>query len=71
MTRLDLFRDDDEPNLFAFLLFRMMRSQHYTPDEIVCAAVYLANEMVNDLIDCTKELLKYTLCVAFGEPIGD
>ena len=48
---VDLFADDDQPNILATVLFRKLRSKHHTPDDTIFGAVYLANEAEDELSD--------------------
>ncbi len=59
ITMLDQFQPEDEPNPLATMLFRKLRAEHYTPDDIIFGKVFLANETDDELIDFTKEDFAY------------
>ena len=64
MTMLDTFDCEEDPcgdelNVLATTIYRRMRSENYTPDDIIYGAVYIGNENANEVIDFTKEDLTY------------
>ena len=60
MIMLDTFDyEEDDMNVLATTIYRRMRSENYTPDDIIYGAVYIGNENANGVIDFTKEDLTY------------
>ena len=60
MTMLDTFDyEEDDMNVLATTIYRRMRSDSYTQDDIIYGAVYIGNENANEVIDFTKEDLTY------------
>ena len=49
----------DEFNVLATTIYRRMRSENYTPDNMIYGTVYIGNENANKVIDFTKEDLTY------------
>ena len=73
MTMLDTFnREEDDPcgdelNVLATTIYRRMRSENYTPDDIIYGTVYIGNETATEIIDFTKEDLAY-ICKQVFKP---
>ena len=64
MTMLDSFDCEDDPcgdevNVLATTIYRNMRSENYTPDDINYGTVYIGNETADEVIDFTTEDLTY------------
>ena len=64
MTMLDTFNREEDPcgdelNVLATTIYRRMRSENYTPDDMIYGTVYISNETINEIIDFTKEDLTY------------
>ena len=60
MTMLDTFDyEEDDMNVLATTIYRRMRSENYTPDDIIYGAVYIGNENANNVIDFTKKDLTH------------
>ena len=64
MTMLDTFDCEEDPcgdevNVLATTIYRRMRSENYTPYDIIYGTVYIGNENANKVIDFTKEDLTY------------
>ena len=60
MTMLDTFDCEEEGmNVLATTIYRRMRSESYTPDDIIYGTAYIGNEIANEFIDFTKEDLTY------------
>ena len=60
MTMLDTFDyEEDDMNVLATTIYRRMRSDSYTPDDIMYGAVYIGDENAHAVIDFTKEDLTY------------
>ena len=62
MTMLDTFDCEEDPcgdelNVLATTIYRRMRSENYTPDDIIYGTVYIDKENANEVIDFTKEYL--------------
>ena len=58
MIMLDTFDcEEDDMNVLATTIYRRMRSESYTPDDIIYGTVYIyiGNENANEVIDFTKE----------------
>ena len=51
--------DDDDMNVLATTIYRRLRSESYTPDDIIYGTVYIGNETADEVIDFTKEDLTY------------
>ena len=59
MTMLDTFDCEEDPcggemNVLATTIYRRMRSENYTPDDIIYGTVYIGNENADELVDFTK-----------------
>ena len=61
MTMIDRFSEFDPLNIQATLLWRMLRSPRYTPDEFIQGDVYISNETADEIIDFTMDDFKYIL----------
>ena len=64
MTMLDIFECEEDPcgrelNVLATTIYRRMRSENSTPDDIIYWTVYIGNTNANKVIDFTKEDLTY------------
>ena len=51
--------DDDDMNVLATTIYRRLRSESYTPEDIIYGTVYIGNENADEVIDFTKEDLTY------------
>ena len=47
--------EEDDINVLATTIYRRLRSENYTPDDIIYGTVYIGNENANKVIDFTKE----------------
>ena len=60
MIMLDTFDcEEDNMNVLATTIYRRMRSENYTPDDIIYGTVYIGNANADEVIDLTKESLTY------------
>ena len=60
MIMLDTFDcEEDDMNVLAMTIYRRMRSENCTPDDIIYGTVYIGNENANEVIDFTTEGLTY------------
>ena len=56
MIMLDTFDcDEDDMKVLATTIYRRMRSENYTPDDIMYGAVDIGNENADKVIDFTKK----------------
>ena len=68
MIMLDTFDcEEDDMNVLATSIYRRMRSDNYTPDDIIYGTVYIGNENADKVIDFTKEDLTY-ICKQVFKP---
>ena len=51
--------EEDDMNVLATTIYRRLRSESYTPDDIIYGTVYIGNENADEVIDFTKEDLTY------------
>ena len=51
--------DEDDMNVLATTIYRRLRSESYTPEDIIYGTVYIGNENADEVIDFTKEDLTY------------
>ena len=51
--------DEDDMNVLATTIYSRLRSESYTPDDIIYGTVYIGNENADKVIDFTKEDLAY------------
>ncbi len=61
MIMLDQFEPDDRPNPMATVLFRKLKSMHYTPDGVIPGIVFIGKETDEELVDFTVEEFQYVL----------
>ena len=47
----DTFTEEDEPNVVATMTHRKLKHPNYTPDDVICGAVFLSNESMDELKD--------------------
>ena len=45
----------------AIVLFRKLKSMHYTPDDVIPGIVFIGNETDEELVDFTVEDFQYVL----------
>ena len=58
---LDIFEDHDIYNPLATMLFRKLKSQYGSNDEVVCGALFICNEDDESELDFTLEDYEYIL----------
>ena len=58
---LDIFEDHDIYNPLATMLFRKLKSQYGSNDEVVCGAFFICNEDDESELDFTLEDYEYIL----------
>ena len=58
---LDSFEDHDIYNPLATMLFRKLKSQYGSNDEVVCGALFICNEGDESQLDFTTEDYEYIL----------
>ncbi|MFM7983676.1 MAG: hypothetical protein ACKPKO_30565 [Candidatus Fonsibacter sp.] len=52
MTMLDTFdREEGDMNILATTIYRRMRSNNYTPNELIYGTVYIGNENADKLVN--------------------
>ena len=59
--------EEDDMNVLATTIYRRLRSENYTPDDMIYGTVYISNETINEIIDFTKEDLAY-ICKQVFKP---
>ena len=52
---LDTFTEEDEPNVVATMIYRKLKHPSYTPDDVICGAVFLSNGSMDELKDFTMQ----------------
>ena len=60
MIMLDTFDcEEDDMNVLATTIYRRMRSESYTPDDMIYGTVYIGNENADEVTGFTEEDLTY------------
>jgi hypothetical protein len=63
--------DEDDMNVLATTIYRRLRSEGYTPDDIIYGTVYIyiGNENADEVIDFTKKDLTYIYIYIFCKQV--